>query len=159
MPGCELTHSFYKMNDRKIDLWHCFVLTDCWCICTKSGQKSENTDIGCLEYWQKYFAVGRPGFLPTLLCCRLFVWKMSCKSVIMNTDLKSVVCRLPCTTMLRQNLPALPESETATPVTVFLTAIRVTSSVQRRIVKRSSISFAQWSTALKDTETPVPWVN
>ena len=25
----------------------------------KSGKKSENTDIGCLEYRQKYFEVGR----------------------------------------------------------------------------------------------------
>ena len=28
----------------------------------KSGQKSEDTDTGCLEYWQKSFGEGRSGF-------------------------------------------------------------------------------------------------
>ena len=40
-------------------------LIDWWCIRQKkkkrSGQKSENTDTGCLEYWQKYFGAGRSG--------------------------------------------------------------------------------------------------
>ena len=36
-------------------------MTDWWCIHTKkSGQNSENTDIGFSEYGQKYFGVGRP---------------------------------------------------------------------------------------------------
>ena len=35
-------------------------MTDWWCIHKKkSGQKSENMVIGCLEYGQKYFGVGR----------------------------------------------------------------------------------------------------
>ena len=54
----QITHCSYKMN-RKIYVWQCFVLTDRWCILKKSGQKSENTDIGCSEYGQKYFGIGR----------------------------------------------------------------------------------------------------
>ena len=57
---CEFTHCSYKMIDRKIYLWLSFVLTDWLCIRKKkSSKKSENTDLGCSEYWQKYFGVGR----------------------------------------------------------------------------------------------------
>ena len=38
----------------------------------KSGQKSENTDTGCLEYWQKYFGVGGSAVCGILLAFELF---------------------------------------------------------------------------------------
>ena len=43
----------------------------------KSSQKSENMDIGCSEYWQKYFGVGRPvasfvySFCFSLAACKM----------------------------------------------------------------------------------------
>ena len=70
---CEFTLCSCKMNDRKIDLWHCFVLTDWWCIRKqKSGQKSESTDKGCSEYWQKYLGVGRSVSVCTFVTMSVF---------------------------------------------------------------------------------------
>ena len=88
---CEFTCCSYKMNDRKIDLWHCFALTDWWCIQKKSGKKSENMDVGCSKYRQKCYGVGRAGMhvelctedsLNFIVCMCRNVCRMSFKKMI-----------------------------------------------------------------------------
>ena len=76
-------HCSYKMNYRKIVLWHHFVLMDWWCI----RKKSENMDVGYLECWQKYFWEGRSGVmswqcLHAHVCARVCVCMCMCGFIL-----------------------------------------------------------------------------